>query len=280
MSVVDRAVVRPVVLHGGCGRLFAVYVAPAGVRPVCSTATLYIPPFTEELNRSRRMASLQARAFAAKGVSTLLLDPFGTGDSEGDFSDARLSGWIADISAAAAWLEQAGYTRLVLWGLRFGGLLACVAATNDPGRFRRVILWQPITSGHSMLTQFLRIRVAGSMSGARETTKDLRDRLMSGRSVEVAGYELSASLASALDGLQMDGLSVAPDTRIHWFEVAAESDGRMGASTQRIIDHWRRRGIAVSTAMVSGAPFWATQETTVVPELLTATTATLLEGAV
>jgi exosortase A-associated hydrolase 2 len=225
------------------------------------------------------MAALQARAFAAEGAGTLLLDPFGTGDSDGDFADARLSGWLGDISAAAAWLERAGYTRLVLWGLRFGALLACAAATNEPERFRRLILWQPVTSGNGMLTQFLRIRVAASMGGARETTKELRERLKSGCSVEVAGYELSTPLASAVDGLQMEGLPLRPDTRIHWLEVAAGPGGPMAASAQHVIDSWRGRGIAVSAATVNGDPFWATQETTVVPELLTATTAALLDGA-
>lgn len=277
MSVVDRAVVRPVVVHGESGRLFAVHVAPAATRREDS-ATLYVAPFAEELNRSRRMASLQARAFAAAGVSTLLLDPFGTGDSDGDFADARLSGWLGDISAAAAWLERAGYTRLILWGLRFGALLACAAATNEPERFRRLLLWQPVVNGNSMLTQFLRIRVAASMSGARETTKELRERLMGGRSVEVAGYELSAPLASALDGLQMEGLTLRPDAHVQWLEVTAEPGGPTAASAQRVIDHWRGRGIAVSMATVNGDPFWATQETTVAPELLKATTAALLDG--
>ena len=276
--MIDRPIVRPVVLHGGSGRLSAIYVTRMGTPRERSDAVLYVPPFTEELNRSRRMASLQARAFAAKGVSTLLVDPYGTGDSEGDFADARLSGWLDDISVAAAWLERAGNTRVILWGLRFGALLACAAAANEPERFRRLILWQPITSGSDVLTQFLRIRVATSMSGARETTKELREQLTGGRSVEVAGYELSAPLASALDGLQMDGLPLTPDPRVHWFGVAAAgSDARMGASTQRIIDHWRACGIMVSTATVNGDPFWSTWETTVVPELLTATTAAALD---
>src|SRR3546814_1526626 len=57
-----------------------------------------------EMNRSRRMAALQARALAALGIDVLLLDLFGTGDSAGDFRDARWEIWREDAMAAVAWL--------------------------------------------------------------------------------------------------------------------------------------------------------------------------------
>ncbi len=67
-------------------------------------ALLYLPPFAEEANRSRRMAVLQARRLAARGWPVLLLDPFGTGDSAGAFHEARWELWLADAARAAAWL--------------------------------------------------------------------------------------------------------------------------------------------------------------------------------
>ncbi|WP_229425321.1 hypothetical protein [Massilia sp. Se16.2.3] len=67
------------------GRRFCLYHAPIGE---CRGALVYVHPFAEEMNRSRRMAALQARALAARGIGVLQLDLHGCGDSVGDFGDA------------------------------------------------------------------------------------------------------------------------------------------------------------------------------------------------
>jgi hypothetical protein len=59
---------EPLFLDGSAGRLFAPYQA-AAAHPRGSV--IYVPPFAEEMNRSRRMAALQARAFAAMGFGVL-----------------------------------------------------------------------------------------------------------------------------------------------------------------------------------------------------------------
>ena len=51
------------------------------------------------MNKSRRMAALQARAFAEMGFGVLQIDLFGCGDSSGDFSDARWDIWKQDLIA-------------------------------------------------------------------------------------------------------------------------------------------------------------------------------------
>src|SRR3546814_14690353 len=90
-------------IDGPAWRLFAIHHAAA---PHCrqGLGLVYLPPFAEEMNRSRRMAALQARALAALGIDVLLLDLFGTGDSAGDFRDARWEIWREDAMAAVAWL--------------------------------------------------------------------------------------------------------------------------------------------------------------------------------
>lgn len=273
MTATDRNIVRPVFIEGPSGPLFAIHHSSAEGRR-SNGAVLYIPPFAEEMNRSRRMAALQARALASRGIDTLLLDLFGTGDSAGDFRDAELTSWFGDIMAAIAWLEQRGSALLCLWGLRFGALLACEAAARWPERIKRLILWQPVLDGKIMLTQFLRIRVAASMaeSSVGEKTEDLRSRLAGGQSIEIAGYELSAELARALEDMRIRGLELASDIRIDWLEVGAEASDTAVPAAQRVIDAWRRDGIAVSAATVGGDPFWTLQETTLAPALIDATT--------
>src|SRR5690606_29370002 len=116
---------------------------------------------------------------AALGIDVLLLDPFGTGDSAGDFGEARWETWRADAEAAVAWLGERCGGPVGLWGLRLGAVLAADVAAQANGRIAYLVLWQPVLFGERFLTQFLRLRVAAGMGGqaVQETTKDLRARL-------------------------------------------------------------------------------------------------------
>jgi exosortase A-associated hydrolase 2 len=273
MRAAGQTVLQPAFLHSPSGRLFGVYHRGqdgSEARP----ALVFVPPFAEEMNRSRRMVALQAQAFAAAGIDSLILDLFGTGESAGDFRDARLALWLDDIAVAAAWVERQGNTLAGLWGLRLGALLAAAAAQREPDRFRRLLLWQPVTDGKVMLTQFLRIRVAASMveGGAAEKTEQLRAQFAAGAAVEVAGYEVAPELAQALDGLRIDRLTPGAQTRVTWLEIGAEACAAVSPAGSRVVEDWRQAGVDVSAATVPGDPFWTLQETTLAPALLAATT--------
>ena len=54
------------------------------------------------MNRCRAMVALQARAFAALGAGTLVLDPFGTGESSGEFVAASWATWGDDLQRVIA----------------------------------------------------------------------------------------------------------------------------------------------------------------------------------
>ena len=84
---------QPMFLPGPSGRLHVVLHAPAEGAP--SGAVLFVPPFGDEMNRSRRMVAETARAMACIKLEVLLMDPFGTGDSEGDYGQATWSRWCA-----------------------------------------------------------------------------------------------------------------------------------------------------------------------------------------
>lgn len=272
MSASGKGAVTPLFLDGPAGKLFGIYHSPAGNGPARGSL-VYVPPFAEEMNRSRRMAALQARALSALGMGVLLLDLFGTGDSAGDFRDARWPIWLGDIDAAAGWLETRGQSPVGLWGLRLGASLAGAAAARQPGRFKRLLLWQPVSDGKSMLTQFLRIRVAAAMGAfSGEKTEDLRAQLAKGEPVEIAGYTLAPELAALIDGIRMDALRPAADVDVWWFEVAAQKSDRLLPGGQRVIEAWREAGVTASTMTIAGDPFWALQETTLAPDLLAATT--------
>lgn len=247
---------------------------------------LYLHPFADEMNKSRRMAALQSRALAEAGCAVLQIDLQGCGDSSGDFAEASWQGWLDDAARGAAWLraQHGAEPPLWLWGLRAGALLAVQAATRLDGR-TNLLLWQPPASGKALLQQFLRLKTLGDLKdradaqGAPKTGTDgLRQDLAAGRAVDVAGYALAPALASGLDRAAMD--PPANVDRAVWVEVSTREPAALLPASATRVQAWRDAGVAVETQVVGGPAFWQTQEIEDAPVLLAATRALLTRQAV
>lgn len=262
----------PFFLDSPPGQRFCMFHPPVGA---CRGAVLYVHPFGEEMNKSRRMAALQARALAALGYGVLLLDLHGCGDSSGDFSDARWEQWQDDIAAGVAWLGRELGQPVSLLGLRLGALLALEhAAKAAPGAIERLVLWHPVSSGGLYLKQFLRLRVANDMLGAKAGggVDALRAALHAGEALEIAGYELAPALAQAIEA--RDAAALVPARRVvHWLEIVGDAERPLAPASARVLDGWRSAGIDVHAQTVVGQAFWATQEITECPALVNATCA-------
>lgn len=257
----------PAFLEGGSGRIHCTFFRPD--QAASPTGVLFLPPFAEEMNKARRMMALFGHRLAGEGWVMALPDPFGTGDSEGDFAEARWAAWRDDVVTTVAALRERGVERLVLAGLRTGALLALDALAHLPLAPQRLLLWQPVTSGRQFLTQFLRLRLAASMAGGeRESTGDLRARLVAGEALEIAGYELSPELALALERLDAKALAPPAAVPVDWFEVSGAEEPRVSPAGVRVAETWREAGCAVTPEAVAGDPFWTTQEIVEVPALL------------
>lgn len=257
------------------GKRFCLYHPPAG-DVLFDQAFVYLHPFAEEMNKSRRMAALQARAFAAAGVGVLQIDLYGCGDSEGDFGDATWAIWKGDIAHARQWLIQKGFASVHFWGLRLGALLALDYARdkegeNDPAKF---VLWQPVVNGKSFLTRFLRLKLVNEfMSEDADKVSNvqvLREKLGAGESLEIAGYTLSPAMADAIDALKLDQLAVR-NHEIDWFEITSDPGRGLSPAGAAVVEVWNQSGVYPEVALMSGLPFWATQEISECPELLAAT---------
>ena len=84
MAVSIPVIMQPFFLDVSGRSCFCLYHPPVRVDAVARGAIVYIHPFAEEMNFSRHMAALQARALEALGVERLHLLPF-------DFSMASMS---------------------------------------------------------------------------------------------------------------------------------------------------------------------------------------------
>ena len=251
-------------------------------------AVLYIHPFAEEMNKSRRMAALQSRALAQAGFAVLQVDLLGCGDSSGDFGDATWPDWVDDVVRAAHWMEQRCATTYTdqskapfwLWGLRSGCLLAAQAA-QEIRPDCNFLLWQPPSSGKTLLNQFMRLKVAGDLLGGqgKGVMDQMRKQLAGGQSIEIAGYHLSSGLANGLETALLtpppttDGLS----PQLVLFEVSARNDASLSPVSATTLERWKLAGFKTSGHIATGPAFWQTTEIEDAPELVAATTAALCQ---
>lgn len=272
---------QPFYLQGEAGSLFSLYYKPAKAR---ADAILFFPPFAEELNKSRRMISQQARNFAQAGLATLVVDLYGTGDSEGELQQADWQQWQKNMLQALQWLLKQGHQKVIFWGLRLGCALAMSLLEEHRKQISALLLWQPVLNGQVYLNQFLRLKLAAELFGDpnanKITTRDLRLNLQQGEIVEVAGYGLNPSLADSLEQLKpQDLFASVKDTSIFWLEVVAGSEQSLLPANRKLIADWQQQGCIINADKVVGEQFWTTPEIAFIPALLEKSTAIVTEAA-
>ena len=113
--------------------------------PVLACAVL-VHCFT--CGKDLRVLNLMSRAFTARGLCVLRFDLPGIGESEGDFAGTNYSSNIADIVAAAEYLEgEVGPVRLVV-GHSLGGAAALVAVGILPNVAAVATIGAPFHADH------------------------------------------------------------------------------------------------------------------------------------
>jgi exosortase A-associated hydrolase 2 len=253
------------------GQRFCILHRP-GSASALRGGVIYVHPFAEEMNKSRRMAAITSRRLAEIGYAVLQMDLYGCGDSSGEMVNATVSQWRSDIEAATDWMVAQGFGPLTLWGLRFGALLAFDRCHRSGGGYQRLLLWQPVTSGEAHLTQFLRVGIASDMLGTAGGTGGggFRKRLAAGGSVEVAGYDIPPTLQQEMDAVKITADHVK-DAQIEWFEILHPGSAGLPPGARRTVDALSVAGARVSTHVVEGDPFWSTVEIVDCPALIEST---------
>jgi exosortase A-associated hydrolase 2 len=232
------------------------------------------------MNKTRRMAALQARALAAAGYGVLQIDLKGCGDSSGEFGDATWADWVADVSTGARWLRERSAAPLTLWGLRAGCLLLSEAALQWPDQACNFVFWQATPNGAAVLRQFLRHAAAAAFldGGGKGVVEKLRRQLAGGDVVEVGGYRVHPAMGAGLDQAR---LQVPPQAgEVAWLEVSALINEQAGtqalsAASAAAAAPWRAAATVFSAQIVAGPPFWQTAEIEIAPALIDATVAAM-----
>lgn len=260
---------KPFFINSSGGEIFIIYY-PAQNTQFQKKDVILIPPFADEMNKSRRSVSLLARALSAQGVGTLIIDLFGTGDSHGNFSEVRWDIWLADIKNSVDWLKQQGNKRLSVLGIRLGAILAMEAVEKQNLHIEELVLWQPCLNGKVFLNEFLRLRTSNGTwnnAGKKDSLLDLRNMFHSGQSAEVAGYEMPAELAINIDSKNLSMPNIDNSYPIHFFELVYGGTELSPASKQ-LAENWQKNNLQISTRIINAPPFWTGNKVTVVPELI------------
>uniref|UniRef100_Q47DB5 Esterase/lipase/thioesterase family active site n=1 Tax=Dechloromonas aromatica (strain RCB) TaxID=159087 RepID=Q47DB5_DECAR len=262
---------QPFFLKAEKGQRFCIYhpAEASGARG----AVIYLHPFAEELNKSRRMAACQAREMAKLGFDVLQIDLLGCGDSSGDYADATWNAWQDDVLLAYRWLRARSEAPLTLWGLRSGCLLAASAAVNLPEK-ANFVFWQPVVSGKQYWQQFMRLKLVSEITSgqSKSASEEIRKQLIAGTPVEIAGYTVAPALVNDFEQSQLNPAQYC-NGRVAWLELSMREGATLSPVFVRLAEQWQQSGYEVDLRLVRGPAFWQTSEIEEAPELISSTIA-------
>ncbi len=261
---------EPAFIDGSCGSLFTMHYAPRQRQGV-SECIVIAPPFAEEMNRCRYMQNLLGQALAQHGYGLLVPDLYGTGDSAGEFAEADWQTWKQDLVAAAQYSNKLGYEKITLLGIRLGALLASAVAAEIKA-LKRMVFWQPVSSGKVTLNQFLRLKIAASIARDEDagTTAQLEEEIKRGHSIQVAGYDMSPGLFTGIRDATLENDMNFNDIPIAWFSILASADRKVPRSDLKSIESLRSSGANIDHHTLVAPAFWQAHERTLAPELVSA----------
>lgn len=236
-----------------------------------TSAAILLPPFAEEMNKTRHLLSATMRELAAAGHSCFMLDNYGTGDSEGDLDSASAVIWREDLLALLNLLKAEGYQQLSFIAVRFGTLQLFDLITQPalPLPVTRLILWQPMFDSAKFWQQFARIKVAEAMAtGVKLSQAELEQQLLAGDTVEIAGYPINQAFYQSLSELQSAIPPQLAQCQLSWFETS-QLDA-IALPVQKKLEQLQQV-TAVNFVQLKAEPYWQTTELARADELIALT---------
>ncbi len=235
--------VEPFFFAGARGSLYGCHHRPANPTAQGAAVLLCAPTGHEYTACHRALRQLAAQLCRA-GRHVMRFDYGGSGDSAGDYADARLQGWRDDIALAIAECRRrSGAAEVALVGLRLGATLALqVARQRSPreGDIARLVLWNPVLDGAALLREW------------RATAADFVAELgwqVPAQPEQVLGLPLSAGMVEDLNALDagIEGLGALPVLICH-----DPADSTVPAFAERLAASGRR----VEVRAIEGGAVW------------------------
>ena len=210
-----------------------------------------------EADLSLRVLVDFARLAAQAGIDVLRFDYTGCGESQGDFEDATVEGWLEDVAAGMRFLrDRTGVDAVGLLGLRLGGTLAALAAQRQPA-VNWVCLWEPIMTPTRYVDELLQMQLISHNLWA-STPLQSRQQLFKRQdgTVELMGYCWRRETLEALQ--QLEVLSVVGGLAVPCLAVGISPAGNTSKTLKPLEEVLRQKGDPCAFVQVSEAVFWQT----------------------
>ena len=234
-------------------------------------AVIFVPPFAEEMNRSKRMYVLCARLLADAGIHSLCFDFIGTGDSSGEWGDFNYSDWKNNLIDVYR-LAKKFAPKISLVTLRDSALISLNLIKQADIQIDKCVLWDPIDSGEVLIRQLVRMKIASAMAGdlKKITTKEVLESVEQSGFLEVGGYHVSSELINQIKAEKIsDSIeAVLALTQMHWMTTGkSNSNDAMPIclSKLNLAESLLRQ---LTMHAVNDVKFWMQQEVTISPLLL------------
>jgi esterase/lipase len=175
-------------------RLFSVYHEPE-VMSNFDVGVVFCYPYGQEYIRCHKLYVNMAKKVASRGFHALRFDYYGTGDSNGEFSSVTMKESLDDIKLIIQqFKESCAISRVVLFGVRFGGTLAIMLSDYVDA----LALWNPVLNGNSYLKNIdlsYRNWLNGSFTKEKGRSKDFMENF---------GFQFSSDLLNEIRTVHID----------------------------------------------------------------------------
>ena len=143
---------KPVSFRSDGQRIFGMMHLPEGAGPF--PGVVFLHGFTGHRGEIHRLFVKAARALAKNRIACLRFDFRGSGESEGDFRDASVTGEIQDALKAFDFFRRnplVNPKRMAFLGLSLGAAVASYASVRRP-QVERMVLWSPLAQVERLFT--------------------------------------------------------------------------------------------------------------------------------
>ena len=242
---------------GHKGQLFRLVRTPASV----SGHLLFVAPLFEQANSTRHMVTKAAIASYDSGYQSIVFDHYGTGDSQGQLTDASLSLWQQDITKQLGEVRHVSDKPITLSLC----LSAALLLTDEMlAMVDYVQLWQPELNGKRFVQQFKRLVLAKNLQKEKTDSTDESTSSL----ITIAGYTMTNSLLDELSKKTLSHISQC-QADIEWFEWLV-ANTELTQSRQKQFDSMQQAcAKQITLTKISDEKFWLATELQVSQQLLT-----------
>jgi len=152
-------------------------------------------PFAEEKKYTQKLLVDLAKKLQSNGITAILFDLNGCGDSEGNLSNSSVSSWLRDIENISLYVRNELHINNINFiGLRFSTYLGMLSIQKKVA-FKKIIMIEPVFNGVSYLHKTIknkRIKKFFSENKTLSNSKQLLEELINNKSIDFDGNEISS----------------------------------------------------------------------------------------